>query len=81
MGDVSYPNPVITAGVVGDRLDCALVEHPYICVLVTTNIVQGVQRWYKLVAERYLDIERVKLSADDEFSIVTLKKNEIYDVR
>ena len=79
---MSYPTPVITAGVVGDSLDCSLVEHPYICVLVTSNIgAQGQQRRYKLVAERYLDIERVKLSADDEFSIVTLKKNEIYDVR
>ena len=82
VGDVSYPLPEITGGHTGDNMDCSLVEHPYICVMVTSALPYGQHlRRYKVVDKRYLDIERVKLSPDDNFAVVTLKKNKIYDIR
>ena len=74
---MSYPIPEITAGHAGDSLDCSWAQNPYICVVVAGQH----NRRYEVVDKHYLDIERVKLSEDDNFAVVTLKKNEIYDLR
>ena len=74
---MSYPIPEITAGHAGDSLDCSWAQNPYICVVVAGQH----NRRYEVVDKHYLDIERVKLSEDDNFAVVTLKKNEIYDIR
>ena len=74
---MSYPIPEITTGQAGDNLDCSWAQNPYICVVVAGQH----NRRYEVVDKHYLDIERVKLSEDDNFAVVTLKKNEIYDIR
>ena len=78
VGDESYPGPDITDGVIastvanGGNLNCNGSPDHLPCVIVN--------RQYKVIGNRYMDVERIKPSANNDFCIVTLKINKLYKI-
>ena len=70
---MSYPIPEITEVHPGD---CSWAQNPYICVVVAGQH----NKRYEVVDKHYLDIERVKLSEDDNFAVADKSHTKALDV-